>query len=275
MGIKGMYEIEKNTKYGFELDKDASLKCFLNPFINSLGRRFRTAMIVCPGGGYSVIEEREAEPVAIRFMGYGYQTFVLRYSLNDKAWPNALLELAETVDYIRKNADIWDIDVNRVVVMGFSAGGHLAAMLGTQQKSIYDKWKYNCRPNALCLMYPVITAGEWQHKESISNLQRGNICDYLHLVEQKSYSIDQCDLSDFPNCFIVHNSDDKSVSAMNSMVLLQKLILNSADCEMHMFHLGGHGLALGDNMTARIESDINERYSKWIELFISWLEEVL
>lgn len=270
-----MYAIEKNVKYGFENDKKASLKCFLNPFINSMGRRFRTAIIICPGGGYSEIEEREADPVGIRFMGYGFQTFVLRYSLRQMTWPNALLELAETIDFIREKADVWDIDPNRVVILGFSAGGHLAASLGTEWKSICDKLGYDCRPNALGLMYPVISAGKWQHKESIDNLKQGTKCEYLSAIEKISYSIEQGDLSNFPSCFIVHNPDDTSVSVMNSAILLQKLIANKADCEMHMFHLGGHGLSLGDNMTARIESDINERYSKWVELFMSWLDEVL
>lgn len=270
-----MNEIEQNRKYGFEMDKNASLTCFLNPFIDTMGRRFRTAIIICPGGGYSEIEERESDPVGIRFMGYGFQTFVLRYSLNQMAWPNALLELSETVDFIRKNADVWDIDVNRIVIQGYSAGGHLAAMLGSQWHMIFDQWGYDCRPDALCLMYPVVSAGKWQHKESIGNLKSGTECEYLNSIEKLSYSIEQCDLSDFPSCFIVHNSDDASVSAMNSVILLQKLLSSKADCEMHMFHSGGHGLSLGDNMTARIESDINERYSKWLELFISWLDEVL
>lgn len=274
-GCKYMIKIEENKKYCFEIDKNASLKCFLNPFINSMGRRFRTAIIICPGGGYSEIEEREADPIGIRFMGYGFQTFVLRYSLKQMAWPNALLELAETVDFIREKADVWDIDPNRVVILGFSAGGHMAASLGTEWKNICDKWGYECRPNALGLMYPVISAGKWQHKESIDNLKQGTKCEYLSAIEKISYSIDQGDLSNFTSCFIVHNSDDASVSAMNSVLLLQKLIVNKADCEMHMFHLGGHGLSLGDNMTARIESDINERYSKWVELFLSWLDEVL
>ena len=270
-----MYKLEKNTTYGFETDKNASLKCFLNPYISSMGRRFRTAIIICPGGGYSEIEEREADPVAVRFMGYGFQAFVLRYSLNQMAWPNALLELAETVDFIRKNADVWDIDVNRIVIQGYSAGGHLAALLGTQWKNIHDRCGYDCRPNALCLMYPVVSAGKWQHEESINNLRRGMKCEYLSAIEKISFSIEKCDLSDFPSCFIVHNLDDASVSVMNSVIVLQELIANNVDCEMHMFHLGGHGLSLGDSMTARIESDINERYSKWLELFLSWLDEVL
>jgi acetyl esterase/lipase len=159
--------------------------------------------------------------------------------------------------------------------MGFSAGGHLAAMLGTQWNIIQDKWKYACRPNALCLVYPVITAGEWEHTESMANLKSGTKCDDLESMERLSFSIDKCDLRDFPSCFMVHNADDQDVSAMNSVLLLERLVACGKDCEMHMFHRGGHGLALGDNTTARIESDINDRYSKWMELFLSWLEEVL
>ena len=77
-----MNEIEQNRKYGFEIDKNASLTCFLNPFIDTMGRRFRTAIIICPGGGYSEREERESDLLGIRFMGYGFQAFVLRFSLN-------------------------------------------------------------------------------------------------------------------------------------------------------------------------------------------------
>jgi acetyl esterase/lipase len=256
-------------------DENASLRAYLTPFVSSMGRRFRTAVIVCPGGGYSTIEERGADPVAIRFMGYGCQAFVLRYSLADKAWPNALLELAQTVDLIRKKADIWDIDINRIVIVGFSAGGHLAAMLGTQWKKIRDEWNYDCRPNALGLIYPVVSAGEWSHSESFDNLAQGSSCDVLRTIEEKSFSVEKCDLDDFPDSFIIHNADDKEVSAMNSILLAEKLLMAGKDCELHMFRSGGHGLALGDNTTARVENDINDRYAQWISLFLSWLEEVL
>ena len=126
--------------------------------------------IVLPGGGYSKIQEREAEPVAIRYQGYGLQCFVLQYSVaRSDCYIKALKQLGESIALIRKNSEQWDIDPERIVLCGFSAGAHLAASLGCYWKQISEWLSAEVYPNALLLGYPVVTAGKLCHRESVNN----------------------------------------------------------------------------------------------------------
>ena len=93
--------------------------------------RVRPVIVICPGGGYEWVSEREAEPIALKFVGAGYHAVVLHYSVAPAAhYPTALRQLAWTVAHLRKHAAEYHIDPNKVVVAGFSAGGHLAASYG-------------------------------------------------------------------------------------------------------------------------------------------------
>ena len=90
----------------------------------------RATIVICPGGGYGFTSDREAEPIALKFMAQGFNAIVLRYSVAPTRYPNALLELAETFNYVRKKENQWNVDKEKVIVCGFSAGGHLAGSLG-------------------------------------------------------------------------------------------------------------------------------------------------
>ena len=107
----------------------AVLDCYTNMHTEEMGVRRRRALLICPGGGYDWCSEREAEPVAFRFLGYDFNCFVLRYSCVKKRFPTAALECAAAVRYIRENAERLDIDPDKIIVAGFSAGGHLAGSL--------------------------------------------------------------------------------------------------------------------------------------------------
>src|SRR3989304_3816830 len=110
--------------------------------------RLRPVVLVFPGGGYYACSDREAEPIALAFLAEGYQAFVLRYSIGENAsFPRPLNDAEEALELIRVNADEWSVDPARIAVCGFSAGGHLAAALGTMGR---------VRPNALILAYPCI-----------------------------------------------------------------------------------------------------------------------
>ena len=90
----------------------------------------RPAVVICPGGGYGMTSDREAEPVALKFLEKGFQCFVLRYSVEPVRFPAALLQLATAVAMVRSRADKWHVNADKIAVCGFSAGGHLAASLG-------------------------------------------------------------------------------------------------------------------------------------------------
>ena len=128
----------------------------------------RPAVIICPGGGYAMTSDREAEPVALRFNSLGFQAFVLRYSVMKVRFPGALLELAKAVATVRENAGEWDINPDKIVVCGFSAGGHLTASLGVFGTAILSKplgyAGQEIKPNGIILSYPVISSGRFAHQ---------------------------------------------------------------------------------------------------------------
>ena len=137
----------------------------------------RPVIVICPGGGYEWVSEREAEPIALKFVGAGYHAVVLHYSVAPAAhYPTALRQLAWTVAHLREHAAEYHIDPNKVVVAGFSAGGHLAASYGVFWKKktfLAEELGVDAeqlRPNGLLLSYPVITSGPKAHRGSFTNL---------------------------------------------------------------------------------------------------------
>ena len=136
--------------------------------------RVRPSVLVIPGGGYEMTSDREAEPIAMQFLAAGYNVFVLRYSVKPSVFPVALLEAAEAMKRIRDHAAEWHVDADAIAVIGFSAGGHLAANLATSASDDviaahgYDPDRV--RPNGLMLSYPVITSGPLAHRGSFDAL---------------------------------------------------------------------------------------------------------
>lgn len=147
----------------------ATLEAYLlDNYDYSRGRK-RPALIICPGGGYEYVSPREAESIAIKFNGFGFQTFVLHYHVAPYEYPTALCELASAVRLVRKNAEEWNIDPEQIAVAGFSAGGHLAASLCTGYQKEWLLGALNATaeeiaPNASVLCYPVITTNEFGHQ---------------------------------------------------------------------------------------------------------------
>ena len=134
--------------------------------------RKKPAVIILPGSGYWKCCPREGEPVAMKYLAKGYNAFVLMYSCTPHVYPKALCEVSEAVKLVRGNADKWNIDPDKIVVCGFSAGGHLAATLGTlwNKEPAVASDGLN-KPNALILGYPVITSDpEFAHQGSFNYL---------------------------------------------------------------------------------------------------------
>lgn len=125
----------------------------------------RPAVLIFPGGGYEFVSDPEGEPVALAYAAKGFQTFVLKYSVKDKGvFPAPQREAFEAIAVIRRNAAEFMVDPDKIAVVGFSAGGHLAASTGVfwNDAEVNDsKNPEECRPNALVLVYPCITAGEF------------------------------------------------------------------------------------------------------------------
>ena len=239
-------------------------------FSPELNHRKRPAVIICPGGGYDFLSDRENQAVAMRFASYGINAFVLKYSVKSP-FPAAALELACAVKHVRENAEKYDIDPNAVLICGFSAGGHLCASLGTLYDSYLKKYFDNIsliKPDGMILSYPVITSGKYRHDGSIKSILGENPPqEILNLV-----SLENQVTKTTPKTFIWHNADDKTVPVENTIYFVKALSENGITFECHIFPYGGHGLALADESTAKHEAHINYTCAKWFDLALEWVK---
>ncbi len=233
----------------------------------------RGLVIICPGGGYEHLSVRESEPVAFKFMAEGYSTAILNYSVAPAHYPTALYELSRIILMARRNADEWHIDPDRIILVGFSAGGHLASMLGACWKEPFLKDYLQIddpeliRPNKLILSYPVTTSGKRGHIDSFRNLL-GNQFDEL----KEKVSIEKMVNKDFPKTFIWHTYADGSVPVEGSLLFAITLRKYMIPFELHVFPEGNHGLATADSMTSDAAPDnVRESCSQWIPLALKWL----
>ena len=206
------------------LDEDAKLYSYLLSNTEQTDpSRKRPAIIICPGGGYNHTSDREAEPIAMQYLAAGYHDFVLRYHVHPVEYPIALYELAISVKLIRERAEEWNIDPNRIIISGFSAGGHLAGCLAVFWSKEWlsmalHTTKEMIRPNGVILSYPVITSGEFAHRGSFEKLL-GTCYDEL----LSKVSIEQQVNEDTPPIFLWHTYTDQAVPVENSLLLIQAL----------------------------------------------------
>lgn len=204
----------------------------------------RPAVLIFPGGGYNYTSDREAEPIATAYLAEGYNAFILRYSVGKKSSFAAALNDAEgAIALIRKNAEKWNIDHNKIATIGFSAGGHLAASLGTMGIN---------RPNALILGYPCI----------LSDL------GLAFPVPSLEKEVDNLT----PPTFLFSTFEDKVVPIEHSLRFIQALNKNNIPFESHIFQNGVHGLSLAKPFTSNgLKSFVDQNFSQWFDLSITWL----
>ena len=249
------------------------LNCYLheNPPIAFEEKMERPAVVVCPGGGYTHLSEREADPIALEYLAKGFNAFVLYYSLNEAAvFPKPIVDLSMALKIIRENAEDWHIIKNQIAVCGFSAGGHVCACLGVHWKLPEVTQKSGCmkgenQPNALILCYPVITTRSWM-KPSLPRL----IGDRDYASTEKLLDCSLNVGAQTPPTFLAHTFMDNAVSVEESMDFARALDNNNIPFELHIFPEGGHGLATGDEQTC---PNTDPSYNKWIELSILWLKK--
>lgn len=228
----------------------------------------RPAMLVIPGGGYWMLSDREAEPVALKFLGKGFAAFVLSYSVQTK-YPAPLAEAEMAVAYIRKNAEEYNIDGERICAVGFSAGGHLTGLLATvkEDEVIAGESLESVKPNAVVLSYPVVTMGELTHEGTRDVITGGDKALREKLSVEK-----RADERSVP-AFIWHTMEDDCVPVENSMMLADAYRRNRVPFGLTIFEKGHHGLSLADDETCRFSDGQKHLYraGKWVELALDWL----
>jgi len=246
-----------------------TLTAFLPPKDKANG----TAVIICPGGGYSfVAASHEGTDIARKFNELGIAAFVLKYRLPDaKVTSNPeitpLQDAQQALLTVKKRAAEWNINPSRIGIMGFSAGGHLASTVGThfQKVVVPNKAGANVRPDFMILIYPVISGNpEISHQGSFNNL----IGKSAPADKVKEYSNELQVTAQTPPTFLVHASDDDVVKSENSIVFYQALLRHKVPAELHIYQKGSHGFGLHNSTTT---DNWFDRCSNWL-ISNGWLK---
>ncbi len=231
--------------------------------------RTRSAVLVLPGGGYSRTSEREAEPVALEFLASDICAFILYYSCAPSKFPTQLVQTAKAISLIRENAAEWNIDPDRIFVCGFSAGGHLAASIGTLWKSHLPQYGFTGeahKPNGLILGYAAISFKGREERPAYKILLGENPSPELVALMSMEDNVS----SDTPPSFIWSTYEDATVPVNNSLLFAQALAKKNVPFELHIYPKGVHGLSLANEIVCKPEK-VQKKPQDWIRLAKEWL----
>jgi acetyl esterase/lipase len=242
----------------------------ISVFLPGVSARSDKAVIICPGGGYSILAyDKEGEDLAKFWNSKGVTAIVLKYRLpGSKAQivphMSPLMDAQRAMRMVRFHAKQWGIDPAKIGIMGFSAGGHLASTLSTH----YDAGnpdagdpieRLSCRPDFSILVYPVISFSDDLTHSGSRELLAGS-----DLKLKEYYSNELHVTEDTPPAILIHSSDDR-VNVRNSLAYYEALIDHGVQAEMSIYHYGGHGYALA----------LDKGYlSKWPERCYDWLNSL-
>lgn len=225
----------------------------LTAMIQNVGGEFRgiearPAVLVIPGGGYRFCSDREADPVAAAYLRAGYHAFILRYSVGENAaWPQPLDDYEQAMALIDANAQDWHVLTDKIAVVGFSAGGHLAGAAATMAER---------RPAAAVLGYAVLRA------------------DTAHeLGEDKPSIIEAVDENTCP-CFLFATRTDSVVPIQNTLDMMNALNRFQTSFECHIYAYGPHGFSTGDPSVQGLETIFPRRGENWVNDSIAFLQDL-
>ena len=256
--------------YVEKVDKDWIYKVItptIIPYFPGKGTANGTAIIIFPGGGYGGLSmDNEGSSIAKAFNKIGVTAFVVKYRLpSDSIMVDKtigpLQDAQQAILIVRQNAAKWGLKADKIGIIGFSAGGHLASTAGTHFDKVVidDKDNISVRPDFMMLLYPVISFGPLAHVGSRENLiGKTPTDDLLNL-----YSNEKQVTANTPPTFLVHAEDDTTVPVQNSLMFYEALLNAKVKAEMHLFQAGGHGFGLNNSKSK----------NKWMDWAKNWLEE--
>lgn len=252
---------------------DPTLTLYLPENLAEMGRQAQKhpCLLICPGGGYRRVSPREGEPIAFHFLPQGYNVFILDYSVAPNCFPTQLREVAAAMELIYKNAEAWHCDTDKIAIMGFSAGGHLAAHYsnGYNWPEVREMFPESKPVNASILCYPVITADpKHAHLGSFQNLLG---VEKLTSEEEQRFSCDKMVSRQTPPTFLWHTRPDSVVPVMNTLLYAQALAENDVPFAVHIYPEGWHGLSTVDHVTNNELSPAIMHAKDWLDAAIKWL----
>lgn len=230
-----------------------------------LGQNYdRPAVIVCPGGGYVYCAKSEGEPVAISYLARGFHAFVLTYSTGrNAAGFSPLQEISWAIGCIRQNAAQWHIDPEKIVVCGFSAGGHLALSSGLLAEN---------KPNAMILGYPATSAPAIPGADFMLKLLTGK--ETVTAEDASAFDLVSHITKDAPPVFLFATAED-ALTAMCSLPVAQKYSALGIPYELHIFGHGPHGYSLANETSVDGSSRyLNPAFAQWQGLSVAWLHKI-
>ena len=237
----------KAKESSLDESRNVTMTAYIQEADGEFGFSKRPAMVVIPGGGYAMCSDREADPVAMAYLKAGYQAFVLRYTCTPKGkWPLPLEDYEQAMALIEEHADEWHLDKSRIAVVGFSAGGHLAACAATVAQH---------KPAAAVLVYPAIL------KDICDMCQPGMPYPHEHVTAQTC------------PCFLVAARDDRTVDISNTLCMELALTKKGVAFESHIYSYGGHGFSTGEDWINT--NSVCPRLPRWVPDSIEWLGEVM
>lgn len=256
----------------------------------------RPAIVVCPGGGYAFCSEREAEPIALRFMAEGFNVFVLWYRVGvaaddeshdhdasswyqkaaEHTFPLPQHDAASVIAHVRANADKYHTDPNKIAILGFSAGGHLAASVSGlwHHEEIWQELGLapeQVRPNAAVLCYPVIVSDQDAHRGSFVHLSGAE-----EIAQHAQYDVTNWVTGQYPPTFLWHTFTDDLVPVQNSLRMSLALANAGVLTEMHIYPYGRHGLSLANSLACHVQdmSLQQEECTAWPALAARFLKNL-
>ena len=234
------------------------------------------AILVIPGGGYANVSSREGIYTALAFLGKGFNTFVLTYSVGEHAvYPRQLLDACRALKYIKENAEKYNINPNRIFALGYSAGGHLLGTLttlhGVGEKILGLPDDYlKIKGSIFC--YPVVTAFGPTHRGSFQNLLKKPLEEYTE-EEKNLLSIEKNITSSTSPAFIWHTSEDKGVPINGSLKLCQAYYDAEIPVELHVFPHGPHGIAIANEVSSGGNAAyVQPRAEIWVDEVCKWMK---